>query len=132
MVSRPIRLHYILYSLLITYSYTTFYAICLRPIPLYWVHTTLGPPISNATITLAHSSLLHLISRPIRFHHTLHSPLIPNTFYTPCYTLCLRPSPFHRVHTTHSAHPYLMLHLLPWAHIGWPVSLGTLSPSAAP
>src|SRR3982074_913328 len=105
MVSQPIRLHHILYSLLITYSYTTFYAICLRPIPLYWIHTTLGPPVSNATITPAHSSLLHLLSGPIRLHCTLHSLLIIYS-YTTIYSTYHWPSPFHRVHTTHSAHPY--------------------------
>jgi hypothetical protein len=67
---RPIRLHHLLHSLLIIYSYTTFYTICLRPIPLS-ATTTLGPPVSNTTITPAHPSLLYLRSRPIHLHFTL-------------------------------------------------------------
>jgi hypothetical protein len=106
--------------------------------------TTLGPPITNVTITPAHPSLLHLRSRPIHLHFTLflgpsvsiiHYPLLIttstlNTIYITFYTTYPWPSPFHRAHTTHSAHSYIMLQLLPSAHVGWPVPQGTLSPSA--
>src|SRR5882757_6740708 len=57
---RPIRLHRFLYSLLIIYPYTTFYAISLRPTPFYRVH-----------LHSAHPYLTLQLYRPIRLRFTL-------------------------------------------------------------
>src|SRR5437588_220300 len=57
---RPIRLHRFLYSLLIIYPYTTFYAISLRPTPFYRVH-----------LHSAHLYLTLQLYWPFRLHFTL-------------------------------------------------------------
>src|SRR5882757_2639525 len=103
--------------------YEHMYCISLRPTPFYRVQ-----------LHSAHPYLTHLMSRPIRLHHTLYSLFITtvtlNIIYITFYTPYPWPSPCHRVHTIHSAHSYIMLQLLPSAHVGWPVPQGTLSPSA--
>ena len=127
--------------------------------PTHLHHTTsTGPPVSNVHTTSAHPSPSHPIYRPTRLHHTTSTgPSISNVhpllgppvttaihlhslsfiiFYIIhipilIYNIYLQPIHVHRVHTTPSAHPYNMVQLLPWAHIGWPVPIGTLSTLAA-
>src|SRR5882757_7624800 len=103
--------------------YEHMYCISLRPTPFYRVQ-----------LHSAHPYLTHLMSRPIRLHHTLYSLFITtvtlNIIYITFYTPYPWPSPCHRVHTIHSAHSYIMLQLLPSPPVGWPLPQATLSPSA--
>src|SRR5437588_9061 len=119
-----------------TDNISLYYLLCYIPPahPFLSGTPTLGPPISNTTIISAHPSPFYPIPGPIRLYLTLYPLLITtvtlNIIYITFYTPYPWPSPFHRLHTTHSAHSYIMLQLLPSAHVGWPVTQGTLSPSA--
>jgi hypothetical protein len=95
-----------------------------RPIHCWPTHlhcaTYTGPPVSIAPYPLlAHSSSSHTV-----IHNVVYSTLLYHLYYIPWAHLF-------RTGTHHPpAHPSIMVQLLSWAHMGQPVSLGTLSPSA--
>jgi hypothetical protein len=113
-----------------------------------------SPPISIAPYQLlAHPSPLCLIYWPTRLHCTLsivgplvsivlHIPAHPSPSHTAIHNLLYSTLLYYHLYyipwahpfalDTHHplAHPSIMVQLLPWAHMGWPVSIGTLSPLA--
>ena len=99
-----------------------------------------GPSIYMALGWWAHPSALYSVGGPIhlyctRFigpsvfiaHHSLHLLVIIDTFlYYPLYYIPLAHPFLSGTHYT-SAHSYIMVQLPPWAEVGWPVFIGTLS-----
>ena len=131
----------------IAYHSSSAHPSLLHPIPCQPTHlhcaSLSGPPVSIAPYPLsAHLPPLCLIYRPTCLHRTL--PFIICYIvhcYTTIYTIYHRPIQLHQVHTTlgplvyirytpPSAHSSIMVQLLPWAHMGWPICIGTLSPLA--
>jgi len=127
-VGGPIRLH-------CTWLMGPLYSVG-GPIRLHCTRL-MGPSVYMVLGWWAHPSTLHSVGGPIHLYCTqLVGPVI-SIIHTPLahpslmYTILHWPIPFHWVHTTHSAHPSIMVQLPPWAEVGWPVSIGTLSPLAA-
>ena len=97
----------------------------------------MGPSVYMVLGWWAHPSTLHSVGGPIHLYCTqLVGPVI-SIIHTPLahpslmYTILHWPIPFHWVHTTHLAHSSIMVQLPLWAEVGWPISIGTLSPLAA-
>src|SRR6267154_3543325 len=91
---------------------------CLHCTPILWPTHLYHTPCLGPLVSIVPDLLLFIIS------YIVHS-------YTTIYTIYPWPIPFPWVHTTPSAHSYFMVQLLPWAHMGWPVPIATLSRSAA-
>jgi hypothetical protein len=94
---------------------------------IYWptcLHCTLS------IVGLLVSIVLHIPAHPSPSHTAIHNLLYSTSLY---YHLYYIPWAHPVALDTHHppAHSSIMVQLLPWAHIGWPVSIGTLSPSAA-
>ena len=126
--------------------------ICLQYIPftgssVSMGHPTTGPPVcmgqpsagpsvSFAHHTPAHSSLLHSVHRPrslgpsVSIIYSIQYQYLIHSYTTLYYIPPAHPFPSGTHYTP--AHSSILLHFLSWADMGWPIPLGTLSPSAVP